>query len=129
MPSLGNSTDIGSCKDDLFVSSSYGEILDHVAQPVNERCDLRLQEEIVQIRSLSELLPNDRHRTLIRTACGHEDVFDQVIVTTPLGWLQRNQDAFIPLMPESLTQALLSLSMSRLEKAFVHTFSRSMVAT
>jgi len=106
--------------DNLFVASSYQKILETVAQPVIGHCDLRLNAEVVSIQTLPTSDSEHRANTLIKTRGGHEDRFDQVIVTTPLGWLQKNTAAFSPPMPASLVDALASLSMGRLEKVFLH---------
>lgn len=106
--------------DNLFVASSYEKILETVAQPVIEHCDLRLNEEVISIQTLSTPGSDHRASTLIKTRGGHEDIFDQVIVTTPLGWLQKNAAAFSPPMPASLVDALASLRMGCLEKVFLH---------
>ena len=44
--------------------------------------------------------------------------FDEVILTTPLGWLKSNQESFIPPLPERLSTAIDNTTMGKLEKAF-----------
>jgi hypothetical protein len=50
---------------------------------------------------------------------GNEQLkFDEVVVTTPLGWLKKNQDAFSPHLPVRFSNALNNLGWGSLEKVF-----------
>lgn len=49
------------------------------------------------------------------TADGKSQSFDEVVVTTPLGWLKQHKDAIKPLSPR-LSKALDDVSFGRLEK-------------
>lgn len=42
--------------------------------------------------------------------------FDEVVVTSPLGWLKRNLEAFDPALPARLSQAIQSIGYGCLEK-------------
>lgn len=45
--------------------------------------------------------------------------FDELVVTSPLGWLQKNPQAFDPPLPPPLTQAIDSISYGCLEKIYI----------
>lgn len=60
----------------------------------------------------------------LRTENGKEYTFDQVVVSTPLGWLQKNMNCFQPALPPRLTSAIHSLKLSQLEKVYI-TFPRA----
>ncbi|TQV91292.1 flavin containing amine oxidoreductase domain-containing protein [Cordyceps javanica] len=48
---------------------------------------------------------------------GKSHKFDEVVLTTPLGWLQKNKSvAFNPPLPPSLTTAIDAISYGSLEK-------------
>lgn len=55
----------------------------------------------------------------VTTATGEDHLFDDVVVTCPLGWLKRNLETFTPALPKPLTSAIESISYGRLEKIFV----------
>jgi monoamine oxidase len=58
---------------------------------------------------------------------GQTLVFDEVVVTAPLGWLKRNTDAFSPRLPPRLTKAIGSLGYGCLEKVLVLTHQRAAI--
>lgn len=45
--------------------------------------------------------------------------FDEVILTTPLGWLKKNLQAFCPPLPQRITTAIAHISYGRLEKVYI----------
>lgn len=45
--------------------------------------------------------------------------FDELVVTCPLGWLQKNPQAFDPALPPTLTKAINSISYGCLEKVYI----------
>jgi Flavin containing amine oxidoreductase len=47
-------------------------------------------------------------------------LFDEVVMTAPLGWLKRNKDVFIPALPPRLSQAIDSISYGDLEKVHIN---------
>jgi hypothetical protein len=47
---------------------------------------------------------------------GHRQTFDGVVMTTPLGWLKRNTECFIPSLDRRLLDAIDSISVGHLEK-------------
>jgi len=46
-------------------------------------------------------------------------VFDEVIMTAPLGWLKLHQEAFTPPLPLKITNAINHISYGRLEKVYI----------
>jgi hypothetical protein len=50
------------------------------------------------------------------TGDGNRQVFDGVVMTTPLGWLKRNKAAFMPGLGRRLLNAIDSISVGHLEK-------------
>jgi hypothetical protein len=113
-------THISALMENLFVSSTYAKMLEYIARPVIQGSALRLGEEDVRIDSLHGSSGSEyRHRILVKTAKGLEEIFDHVIVTAPVGWLQRHPEIFHPPIPENVSHALNAFIISRLEKAFL----------
>lgn len=56
----------------------------------------------------------------LHTACGKTLEFDEVVLTTPLGWLKQNLDAFEPDLPEKLQQSIKAIGYGCLEKVRGH---------
>lgn len=109
--------------DNLFVASTYRNILKHISQAVLGRADIRLNEPVTGIEANSRK-PDVDHRVTVKTATGGSYHFDEVVVTCPLGWLKRNKAAFSPALPPRLLSAIDSISYGRLEKVYV-TFPRA----
>lgn len=65
-------------------------------------------------------------RIKLELADGSFHEFDDVVVTAPLGWLQKNKSkAFQPQLPESLSVAIDSISYGCLEKVSCHHLART----
>lgn len=56
----------------------------------------------------------------ITTKTGKQYEFDEVLVTCPLGWLQKNKAVFSPEINPRLSRAFDSISYGRLEKIYVN---------
>jgi hypothetical protein len=57
----------------------------------------------------------------ISTEKREEFYFDEVVMTTPLGWLKRNLTTFSPPLPERLISGIEGISVGHLEKVGLHT--------
>ncbi len=53
---------------------------------------------------------------MVHTETGSPQIFDEVVMTAPLGWLKRNQAAFVPALPSHISKAIDSLGYGHLEK-------------
>ena len=101
--------------DDLFVAGNYQNIIAKIAEPAKAEATIRLGKKMLSIRQSTDAsIPG----VIVRTTDGEEQRFDEVVVTTPLGWLKRNKDALEPLTPR-LSKAIDSVSFGRLEKVFI----------
>ena len=52
----------------------------------------------------------------VTDSTGHVRSFDEVVITTPLGWLKRNKAVFSPPLSPALSDAIDSISYGHLEK-------------
>lgn len=52
------------------------------------------------------------------TDAGSEHIFDEVVMTAPLGWLQQNKHTFTPSLPTQFSKAIDSIGYGCLEKVY-----------
>ena len=105
-----------------FVAETYHKILYAVAEPARKLADIRLNHEIVDIQSDQMADTNNAEESStpkLRTVDGSTHSFDEVVVTTPLGWLKQNKSAFQPSLPTRLTQAIDNIGYGHLDKVYI----------
>ncbi|KAI9734593.1 MAG: hypothetical protein M1834_002194 [Cirrosporium novae-zelandiae] len=105
--------------ENLFVASTYKAILDLIASSARKLAMIRLETEVVKIlRNGSNA--NNKGNVSVMTAKGGEAMsFDELVLTTPLGWLKNNKAAFEPPLPPRISEAIDNLGYGRLEKVYV----------
>lgn len=94
-----------------FVAGTYSKILQAVAKPARTNANIRLGCEIVEIHS--------NPKPCVKLANGDVLSFDEVVVTTPLGWLKENKGAFEPPLPSKMSLAIDSISYGHLDKVYI----------
>ncbi|KAH8699253.1 putative flavin-containing amine oxidase [Talaromyces proteolyticus] len=107
----------------LFVASTYKNILAHISKLALKHADLHLNSPVINIEASQRDFNIDRQIT-VTTAGGQKYHFDDVIVTCPLGWLKKNKSVFKPSLSPRLSSAIDNISYGRLEKIYV-TFPRA----
>jgi hypothetical protein len=120
---IGGTTDKQSLKflwleecldgENLFCAGTYAKVLDLVSKPALERADVKLNHQVSKIISREE---DGNPKVTVETACGVREMFDEVVVTVPLGWLKRRKEIFVPALPERISQAIDSLGYGNLDK-------------
>ncbi len=111
----------------MFVASNYRDIFDLLAKPAQGGATILLNKRVVSVETVNGEGNGDRTetQTQVTTVDGEVFGFDEVVMSTPLGWLQKNQAAtFRPPLPARLSAAIDHLKLSHLEKVFV-TFPRA----
>ncbi|KAK2845253.1 hypothetical protein FQN49_005901 [Arthroderma sp. PD_2] len=103
----------------LFVASTYKNILQYIAKPVLGAADIRLNEPVVAVEGKNRA-SEAGGQVLVRTSAEKEYLFDEVVATFPLGWLKQNKAAFTPPIPQRLSQAIDNISYGHLEKIYVN---------
>lgn len=93
-------------------------MLEAIAKPVLAGADVKLNTKVVKVSSRER--PEDKVQVL--TAKGRTLAFDEVVFTAPLGWLQRNIEAFDPPLPAQLTKSIQAISYGSLEKVGIYTW-------
>ncbi|KAF2140643.1 uncharacterized protein K452DRAFT_327467 [Aplosporella prunicola CBS 121167] len=102
--------------ENLFVAGTYKKILDKIAKPAVEGAEIKYEQLVKRIISGT----NEEDSTVkVELADGQTLEFDEVVITTPLGWLKRNKEAFEPPLPQRLTEAIDSIGYGCLDKFYV----------
>ncbi|WPH02585.1 Hypothetical protein R9X50_00545000 [Acrodontium crateriforme] len=97
-----------------FVAGTYEKILGVVKKPAEEQADIKLNSEV------SFFYGRGSEKSAgIQTVDGVCHEFDEVVVTTPLGWLKSHKDAFKPALDPRLSQAIDNISYGSLDKVYI----------
>jgi monoamine oxidase len=96
--------------ENLFCAGTYKTILAKVAEPAVKYTRLEFLTKAVRFESLYD-------RVNVQNESGAVQEYDEVVVTSPLGWLKRNLTSFSPPLPERLSQAIENIGYGSLEKA------------
>lgn len=101
--------------DNPFVVGTFGNMLAEIARPALERADVKLGRAVTGVRwdEASRGVAVVSGKSISES---EEELFDEVIVTTPLGWLKRNMAVFEPPLPQRLVKAIESLGYGNLDK-------------
>jgi hypothetical protein len=109
-----------SRSEEMFVASNYSSILALAAKPALAGATIHLNTRVVGVSSHPTPSPAERQLITVTTSDGRTLSFDEVVMTTPLGWLKRNHTTvFHPPLPSRLTAAIANISLSHLEKVFI----------
>lgn len=90
-----------------------------MAAPVVDKDCVKLNEAVVGIEAQNRDSGTKDQSVTVKTSSGTEYVFDEVVVTCPLGWLKQNKSTFSPPLPLTLSKAIDNISYGRLEKVYV----------
>lgn len=96
--------------ENLFCAGTYKHVLAKVAEPAIKHTRLEFSTKAVHFESLNE-------KVNVRNDNDVVEEFDEVVITSPLGWLKRNHASFSPPLPEQLSQAIDNIGYGSLEKA------------
>ncbi|APA07616.1 hypothetical protein sscle_03g023860 [Sclerotinia sclerotiorum 1980 UF-70] len=102
--------------ENIFVAGTYKNVLAHVAKPALENAKIEFSTKVTRV----ETNPNS---LAVFIDDGKKLEFDEVVMTTPLGWLKKNKEAFQPELPSRFLSAIDSLGFGCLEKIYI-TFPR-----
>jgi monoamine oxidase len=99
----------------LFCSGTYRKILEHISAPVlsSPNISIKLNSAVKRVSYKTV----GRETVGLQLGDGTECEFDEVVLTTPLGWLQKNKTTtFEPSLPGELSNAIDAISYGCLEK-------------
>lgn len=77
-----------SFTDNLFMASTFRDIVDEVGSPVKQHATLPLSCEVMKIKN------NKNGSIYVEAPDGFSCIFDSVVITAPLDWLKRNEQVF-----------------------------------
>ena len=96
----------------MFCAGTYEKILELIAKPVIEGATIKYENTVAFINTKGQA----DEKVAVITATGQHYVFDEVVVTSPLGWLQKNLRVFEPPLPSRLAKAIGNIGYGCLEK-------------
>lgn len=99
---------------EMFVESTWEAILGEIAKIPLEKAKVRLGEKVVKVQTSER--SSEGSKVALITEKGETLAFDEVVMTTPLGWLKRNKGAFDPALPPRLLSGIDAVSVGHLEK-------------
>ena len=94
--------------------SSFEGILAKIAEVPLKKAFIQLNTQAIHFRSLSTSQQPSKVKVEIQDS--EAQVFDDLVVTTPLGWLKRNKSAFEPPLDGELERSIDAISIGHLEK-------------
>lgn len=103
--------------ENLFVAGTYKKVLAKIAEPA-EQVGIRFGCKVKKLTSRPETDDAGPSVTLqfVDSQSTHEDTFDEVVMTAPLGWLKTNLDAFEPALPQRLQDGIGAIGYGHLDK-------------
>ncbi|KAL6708537.1 hypothetical protein ACN47E_002518 [Coniothyrium glycines] len=102
--------------ENLFVAGTYKKVLAKIAEPALH-ATTRLGQRVKRIVSNQQ---GDDPKVTVQIEGQEDEIFDEVVMTAPLGWLKRNQDAFVPELPQRLQEGISSISYGHLDKVYIN---------
>jgi len=100
--------------ENLFCAGTYQKVLDLVSKSALEGARIVFGKKVTNIKSAAT---DERNPVVtLEFADGDMELFDEVVVTAPLGWLKRNQNAFEPALPKRISEAINELGYGNLDK-------------
>ena len=103
--------------ENLFVAETYSKVLNKIAEPALQGAKVRFHTKVQGINSVGdEKAPGPT----VETSTGEHVTFDEVVMTTPLGWLKHNKHSFKPELTGRLKQAIDSIGYGHLDKVSSH---------
>lgn len=109
----------GLLAENVFLAGTYKAILDAVSKPVLAKVDLQLNTIVRSIAAVTDPDGGAPPSVTLTTTDSKTHTFDEVILTTPLGWLKKNLHAFSPPLPPRIAAAIAHISYGRLEKVYI----------
>lgn len=97
--------------DDCFIPTNYKKILARISSIPLAKAHIQFNTVMISVES-----QRDENRLIcLTTSDGNKQYFDDVVVTTPLGWLKQHKQSINQLSPR-IASAIDSISFGRLEK-------------
>ncbi|KAL8895926.1 MAG: hypothetical protein Q9207_007949 [Kuettlingeria erythrocarpa] len=111
--SLKNYIRLKVSPDNLFMASTYKDIVNDLWLHVSEHVALRLGCEVTAV------VNSGTGGLYVEAADGFRGMFDELNITAPLGWLKRNEGVFSPPLSSRISTAIRSLGYGNLDRVFI----------
>lgn len=105
-------------EDDEFVVDTFRRVTDKLLEDA-QTAGASLNFNTEMISAEKQHYSDATKRILVRTRGGEMFQFDQVVLTTPLGWLKKNAPSCIPALNANLAASIKNAAFGRLEKILV----------
>jgi hypothetical protein len=103
--------------ENFFVASNHSAILRAVAKTALTKAKIHFNTKVIGINSTAGTPTSPK--VSITTEDNQTFVFDELILTVPLGCLKRKSPTFTPQLPSPLVRAIENTSYSSLEKVYL----------
>ncbi|KAL8678994.1 MAG: hypothetical protein Q9186_004678 [Xanthomendoza sp. 1 TL-2023] len=100
--------------DDCFIPTNYQKIVAKISAVPLAQATIHLNTTMVSV----EARQGGPRPICVTTSDGNMQYFDDVVVTTPLGWLKQHKES-IPQLHPRIASAIDSISFGRLEKVLI----------
>ena len=107
--------------DNAFVASTYQRVLKHVIEVVIGKAKVFCKQAVTALRLIESADKSESPKVEVSGLHGYSSIFNEVVVTAPLGWLKSNHGtafASNPL-PARLSAAISGMGYGNLEKVYV----------
>lgn len=105
--------------DNLFCAGTYEKVLNVIAEPVVKAQLIKFEHIVEGITSTKVRSGRNSPSLSVRLRDGRSLGFDELVVTTPLGWLKRNLKAFEPALPTRFAEAVKDVGYGNLDKVMI----------
>ena len=99
--------------DDCFIATNYEQIIDRISAVPLARARIKFSTVMASV----EADQSESGAICLTDSDGSKENFDEVVITTPLGWLKQHKSSIKPLSAR-ISRAIDSISFGRLEKVF-----------
>jgi Flavin containing amine oxidoreductase len=103
--------------ENLFCAGTYSKVLAVVSKPAQEGANIKFGHTAVRIHGREQ--SDSDGIVSVETKDGSRFEFDEIVITTPLGWLKNNLSSFEPPVPKRFQEAVESLGYGTLDKVYV----------
>jgi len=100
--------------EETFVEGNHKTILTEIARIPLEKAVIRLGGRVIDVNTMQR--KKRASKVVLKTEKGESLSFDEVLMTTPLGFLKRNKQMFKPSLPPRLLAGIDAVSVGHLEK-------------
>ncbi|KAH8645546.1 amine oxidase [Tricladium varicosporioides] len=101
--------------DAYYVTTDFSSILAHAAEAPLQHANIQLETKVIGARTKCD----KQAKVEVKLLHGTSQYFDEVVLTTPLGWLKKNQRIFEPPLGPEIRSAINNISVGHLEKVYI----------